>query len=134
MAVGRPDPRNGLLTNDTPFQIHDLDGDGKNEVVLVRDFQLRSSTAQPERSRRRAWMPKTPADNKERPYEINNGDSIAVLRPLAAASAPQEILIKDRYRTSGCSTTISQLLWSPQGQTGHYPFPVDIDGDGATSS
>ena len=23
-----PIPRNGLLTNDTPFQIHDLDGDG----------------------------------------------------------------------------------------------------------
>ena len=37
---GRPDPRNGLLTNDTPFQIHDIDGDGNNEVVLVRDFQL----------------------------------------------------------------------------------------------
>ena len=38
--LGRPDPRNGLLTNDTPFQIHDLDGDGKNEVVMVHDFQL----------------------------------------------------------------------------------------------
>ena len=37
---GRPNPRNGLLTNDTPFQIHDLDGDGSAEVVLVRDFQL----------------------------------------------------------------------------------------------
>ena len=38
--TGRPDPRNGLLTNDTPFQIHDIDGDGRNEVVIVRDFQL----------------------------------------------------------------------------------------------
>ena len=38
--TGRPDPRNGLLTNDTPFQIHDIDGDGQNEVVLVRDFKL----------------------------------------------------------------------------------------------
>src|SRR5438093_3083510 len=37
---GRPDPRNGLLTNDTPFQIHDLDGDGSNDVALVRDFKL----------------------------------------------------------------------------------------------
>src|SRR4029079_11850110 len=24
--TGRPDERNGLLTNDTPFQIHDIDG------------------------------------------------------------------------------------------------------------
>ena len=37
---GRPDPKNDLLTNDTPFQIHDLDGDGSTEVVLARDFQL----------------------------------------------------------------------------------------------
>jgi hypothetical protein len=35
---GRQNPKNTLLTNDTPFQIHDLDGDGRNEVVLVRDF------------------------------------------------------------------------------------------------
>ena len=38
--AGRPNPRNGLLTNDTPFQIHDVDGDGRGEVVLIRDFQL----------------------------------------------------------------------------------------------
>ena len=37
---GRPNPKNDLLTNDTPFQIHDLDGDGRAEVVLARDFQL----------------------------------------------------------------------------------------------
>src|SRR5262249_46488394 len=37
---GRPYPRNGLLTNDTPFQIHDIDGDGRNEAVAVRDSQL----------------------------------------------------------------------------------------------
>ena len=34
--IGRPDPRNGLLTNDTPFQIHDVDGDGKNESKPAR--------------------------------------------------------------------------------------------------
>ncbi|HEV8130597.1 MAG TPA: hypothetical protein VGQ81_05065 [Acidobacteriota bacterium] len=38
--AGRPDPRNGLLTNDTPFQIHDLDGDGNAEVILIKDFKI----------------------------------------------------------------------------------------------
>jgi len=38
--VGKPNPANALLTNDNPFQIHDVDGDGHNEVVTVRDFQL----------------------------------------------------------------------------------------------
>ena len=30
---GKPNPRNGLLTSDTAFQVHDIDGDGRNEVV-----------------------------------------------------------------------------------------------------
>ena len=38
--VGRPDPKNALLTSDCPFQIHDLDGDGRNEVVMVKDFKI----------------------------------------------------------------------------------------------
>jgi hypothetical protein len=42
---GRPNSRNGLLTNDTPFQIHDIDGDGRNEIVVVRDSNCKFSTA-----------------------------------------------------------------------------------------
>ena len=38
--IGKPDPRNALLTYDLPFQIHDIDGDGRNEVVLIKDFKL----------------------------------------------------------------------------------------------
>ena len=38
---GRPDVRNALLTNDTSFQIHDIDADGKQDVVLVQDFRLK---------------------------------------------------------------------------------------------
>jgi hypothetical protein len=38
--IGKPDPRHGLLTSDTPFQVHDLDGDGKCEVFLMKDFKL----------------------------------------------------------------------------------------------
>jgi hypothetical protein len=26
--VGKPNPGNALLTNDNPYQIHDVDGDG----------------------------------------------------------------------------------------------------------
>ena len=54
---GRPDPKNALLTNDTPFQIHDLDGDGRNEVVLARDFQLQVLEGRTGRLLRTAWLP-----------------------------------------------------------------------------
>jgi len=59
--LGRPDPRNGLLTNDTPFQIHDVDGDGKNEVVVVRDFQLQILDGRTGRVKKWVWMPPIPA-------------------------------------------------------------------------
>ncbi len=74
---GRPDPRNGLLTNDTPFQIHDIDGDGQNEVVLVQDFKLQIREGKTGKVRHSNWMPPIPTETQERPYEINNGDSLA---------------------------------------------------------
>jgi hypothetical protein len=127
--LGRPDPRNGLLTNDTPFQIHDIDGDGKNEVVLVRDFQLQVLEGSTGKVRQRAWMPEAARDNKERPYEINNGDSLAFVN-LSGGKHPQEILIKDRYRWFWIFNKELQFQWQGEGQTGHYPFPIDVDRDG----
>ncbi|MCP5115192.1 MAG: hypothetical protein GY953_30540, partial [bacterium] len=55
--LGRPDPRNGLLTNDTPFQIHDTDGDGSEEVVLIRDFQLQVLDGATGKLRKKVWVP-----------------------------------------------------------------------------
>jgi len=126
---GRPNPANGLLTNDTPFQIHDIDGDGRNEVILVRDFQLQILDGFTGKLKQRVLMPPAPTTNKERPYEINNGDSILFL-DLSGKGARREILIKDRYRTFWVFDEKLKLLWSGTGQTGHYPFPIDVDNDG----
>lgn len=127
--VGRPDARNTLLTNDTPFQIHDFDGDGKNEVVLVKDFQIQVLEGATGKVLKRAWMPPAPATNKERPYELNSGDSMIFLN-LSGKKARQELLLKDRYNSFWVFDNTLNLLWSGTGQTGHYPFPYDFDGDG----
>ena len=119
---GRPDSRNGLLTNDTPFQIHDFDGDGKKEVIVVRDFQLQVLEGATGRLKQRVWMPEASRENKERPYEINNGDSFAFVGPT--------LVSKDRYGWFWSFDKDLQLTWTGQGQTGHYPFPFDFDGDG----
>jgi rhamnogalacturonan endolyase len=120
---GRPDPRNGLLTNDTPFQIHDIDGDGKNEVVVVRDFQLQILDGRNGSVRRSVWMPKMPREDKERPYEMENGDSIAFVNFLGDKGR-HEILVKDRYNHFWVYNNSLELLWSGDGQTGHYPYLV----------
>jgi len=117
---GRPDARNGLLTNDTPFQIHDIDGDGRNEVVLVRDSQLQILDGRTGEVRRSVLMPKAPAADRERPYEYEVGDSIAFLN-LSGNPARHEILVKDRYTHFWIFNNNLELLWKGEGQTGHEP-------------
>ncbi|MCL4782604.1 MAG: hypothetical protein KJZ70_06175 [Bryobacterales bacterium] len=123
---GRPDPRNGLLTNDTPFQIHDVDGDGRNEVVLIRDFQLQILDGSTGKLRKWAWMPKAPP-SRERPFERVNGDSIAFVN-LSGNPARHEILVKDRYDNFWVFNNSLEMLWTGSGQLGHYPYPFPSEG------
>ena len=126
--LGRPDPRNGLLTNDTPFQIHDLDGDGRAEVVLIRDFKLQVLDGRTGTVKRTAFMPPIPADARSRPYELYSGDSLV----FASFTGPgrRDIVLKDRYRNFWAFSPDLKLLWQGADDTGHFPFPFDTDGDG----
>ncbi|MFB3924253.1 MAG: hypothetical protein ACE145_21235 [Terriglobia bacterium] len=132
---GRPDPRNGLLTNDTPFQIHDVDGDGRNEVVLVRDFKLQILEGDTGKVRRWVWMPRAPFSKSTdyetalRPYERENGDCLAFFN-LSGNKGRHEILVKDRYENFWIFDNQLELLWEGHGQTGHFPYPFDADDDG----
>lgn len=125
---GRPDPRNGLLTNDTPVQIHDIDGDGRNEVVLVKDFKLQVLDGRNGRVKLAVPMPRAP-QAKERPYDLVSGDSIAFVN-VSGDKARREVLLKDRYGNFWVYDSNLKLLWTGTGQTGHYPYPFDIDGSG----
>ncbi len=126
---GRPDPRNGLLTNDTPFQIHDIDGDGRNEVVVARDFHLQILDGRTGEVKQQVWMPPMPQTDKEHPYARENGDSIAFVN-FSGDKRRHEILVKDRYTHFWVYNNKLELLWKGDGQTGHYPYPLDVNGDG----
>jgi hypothetical protein len=127
--LGRPDPRNGLLTADCPFQIHDIDGDGRNEVVMIKDFQLQIREGSTGGLRQSTGMPKALADNRLKPYTLTNGDSLAFL-DLVGQGKRHELLVKDRYSNFWIFNNRLDPLWKGQGQTGHYPYPFDVDGDG----
>ncbi|HYF00869.1 MAG TPA: hypothetical protein VEJ18_18250, partial [Planctomycetota bacterium] len=133
--LGRPDPRHGLLTSDTPFQIHDLDGDGRTEVVLVKDFKLQVLDGATGAVKRWAWMPMVPEEYrqkkfelKERPHLLNAGDSISFF-DLSGKGRRSEVLIKDRYRFFWVLDASLEEKWQGQGQLGHFPYPFDADGD-----
>ncbi len=125
---GRANPKNGLLTNDTPFQIHDLDGDGRVEVILARDFQLQVLEGKTGKLLRKTWLPPVARKLENRPYELNIGDSIVFL-DASGSGRPQEILVKDRYWQFFVFDKDLQVKWTGDGQTGHYPFPLDVDDD-----
>ena len=126
---GRPDPYNDVLANDTPFQIYDIDGDGKNEVVMVKDFKIQILEGRTGETKKWVWMPKASEDNKERPYEMEVGDSIYFIN-IDGSKRPQHILIKDRYDHFWIFTKDLKLAWSGECATGHYPFAFDVDSDG----
>ncbi len=127
--IGRPDPYNDVLANDTPFQIHDLDGDGASEVVMVKDFKIQVLDGKTGRLKQWTWMPEAPKDNKERPYEMEVGDSIFFAN-FSGQPGRREMVIKDRYRTFWVFDNKLKLLWSAQTNVGHYPYALDVNGDG----
>ena len=118
-----------MLANDTPFQIYDIDGDGKNEVVMVKDFKIQILEGRTGEVKQWAWMPKAPEDNNERPYEMEVGDSIYFIN-IDGSKQPQHILIKDRYRTFWVFTKDLKLVWSAQAADRPLPYALDVDGDG----
>jgi len=109
------------LHHDVACQIHDLDHNGSQEVVVAGDQEvivLDGATGRPVRSF---------------PIEQHASDCI-VFADLTGAGHPGDILVKTRYGTIWAYSTTGQLLWSvtnPGGyRTAHQPVPVDLDGDG----
>ena len=72
-------------------------------------------------------------ENKDRPYELNIGDSLLFLDLSGARRAAGDPL-KDRYRGFWIFNKDLKLVSEGHGQTGHYPFPLDTDGDGRRNS
>lgn len=131
--VGKPDPGNGLLTNDNPFQIHDVDGDGRKEVVTIRDFQLQILDGRTGKVKHWRWMPEAPAipgkhnASVMRPYEREIGDSLFFVN-ISGEKNRREILVKDRYQHFWIYNNKFEFLWGGEGLTGHCPYPFDVDG------
>src|SRR4030095_9154142 len=92
-------------------------------------FKLQIREEKTGKLRHDCWMPQTPGENQERPYELNSGHSLAFFN-LSGNKGPQEILVKDRYKNFWVFNNRLELLWRGAGQTGHFPYPFDADGDG----
>ncbi|MEQ1829761.1 MAG: hypothetical protein ABL921_27610 [Pirellula sp.] len=127
---GTPDRWGNHLTNDVAFQIHDIDGDGKNEIIFCKNQEL--VIAEGATGKRLHAIP-TP-ENKSTRVPFNRyprilGDSLLVAN-LRGQKHRGDILLKDRYQQAWAFDSDLKLLWTIECNTGHYPFPIDTDGDG----
>jgi rhamnogalacturonan endolyase len=129
---GRPNPHPGLPTQDVPFQVHDLDGDGRPEVVAATHFRLTVRDGLTGRVRAEADMP-PPGPRQtwcdERLFARVPGDAVA-FADLRGVGRPTDVLVKDRYNNLWAYDDRLRPLWHWSGETGHFPCPYDVDGDG----
>ncbi len=109
------------LHHDVACQIHDIDNNGANEVIVAADRQLIILNGRTGK----VW--------KSFPIEQHAGDCV-LFADLSGKGWPSDILVKNRYKQIWAYSTDGQRLWTvtePGGyRTAHQPFPVDLDGDG----
>jgi rhamnogalacturonan endolyase len=127
---GTPDAWHDQLTSDVAVQIHDLDGDGKNEVIYCRDMEIVVADGATGKTKYSAPTPEAPAA----PGQTNRfprilGDSLYFC-DLRGLGADRDLILKDRYRNLWAYTGKLEPLWHLTLNTGHYPYAYDVDGDG----
>ncbi len=125
--TGTPNPDNYHLTNDVGFQIHDIDGDGRNEVIYCLNFEIVVADGATGKIKYKAPTPfsKLPANRFPRIL----GDCLFFC-DLRGIGAPRDLIIKDRYWHFWVYNDKLEPLWEGDCRTGHYPYAADIDGDG----
>jgi hypothetical protein len=133
---GEADLWRDRLTCDVAVQVHDIDHDGKMEVIYCRDQELVIADGATGKVKSKIKTPLSPvptgSKKKAEPhnkFERILGDSLYFL-DLRGQGWPGDILLKDRYSRIWAYNDKLQLLWEATCNTGHYGYAFDIDGDG----
>jgi hypothetical protein len=125
--AGQVDPAGRNQGSDIPAQIYDIDADGRNEVVAI--MHPGGDTA----AEGRFYVFDGRTGDLEYDFALPDPqahDAIMFVN-LTGGDTAQQILLKDRYNRAWAVDADGELLWAHEGNTGHYPWPYDFDGDGA---
>ena len=116
--VGTPMEVPGNFGSDFPAQIYDWDGDGKLEILCVMEKRfcvLDGCTGALKQSH------ELPA-----PY----AHDCILIANLSGGKRASDVILKDRYRHMWALNNRFELLWTHEGNIGHFPWVYDVDGDG----
>lgn len=119
----------GLVTCDLPVQIYDLDGDGREEVLCLKNFKFYVLEGATGRVKNVRPLPMKP--RKEDQFGRVAGDAILIAN-LRGLKRPSDVIFKNRYNQIWALDDNLNLLWTKEFPhwTGHFAQPYDFDGDG----
>ena len=127
--IGEPDSWKQHLTNDVAFQIHDLNGDGRGEVVYAMHQELIIAEGATGKTKLKIPTPNMPA-TAEPVYQ-----TLCVWRRIVLRRFPWHGA-GHGYRAQGPLLSLLGVQQDPgtdvarHCNTGHYPIAADVDGDG----
>jgi len=132
--TGTPDPWKTYLTSDVAFQIHDLDNDGKTEVIYCMNREIIVADGATGKIKYKKTTPAVTDQKVISPATQNRfgnilGDCLYFC-DLRGTGYDRDIIIKDRYERVWALDDQLNILWYKKLNTGHYPFAYDIDNDG----
>ncbi|WP_438446050.1 hypothetical protein [Gorillibacterium sp. sgz5001074] len=116
--TGRPDPGAGSQGSDYPAQIYDIDGDGRLEVLCVMDGRLHILNGQDGSVKKVCDLPDPEAHD------------CIIIANLTGGERASDLILKDRYRRLWAMDRDFNLLWTHEGNPGHFPWVYDLNGDG----
>ncbi len=132
--TGTPDGWKNHLTNDVAFQIHDLDNDGKTEVIYTINREIIVADGATGQIKYKKSTPAVTDQEVIDPSTHNRfgnilGDCLFFC-DLRGTGHDSDMIIKDRYRRVWAMDDKLNILWYKNLNTGHYPYSYDIDQDG----
>ncbi len=129
----------GQISCDFAFQVYDIDGDGYDEVITAKNFELMildGRTGEVKKKCKTPLVDKNDTDiigvpNGVYSFDRINPDGIRICN-FSGKDRPSDILIKDRYCRVYALNSDLELMWSYRSDknTGHFPYACDINGDG----
>lgn len=129
----------GKISADYPLQVYDIDGDGIDEVITAKNFEIMILDGRTGEVKKKAKMPLADKNdtkiigvpNGVYPFDRINADGIRICN-FSSKERPTDILVKDRYCRIYALNSDLELMWSFRSDknTGHFPYACDINGDG----
>src|ERR1041385_8631572 len=114
---GTPDSWHDQLTSDVAVQIHDLDGDGKNEVIYCRNMEIVVADGATGKTKYKAPTPFA-RNGRTNDFPRILGDCL-YFADFRGLGAKRDIVIKDRYRNIWAYTDKLEPMWDLALNTGH---------------